>query len=432
MEKVKPQIPSWKIPAAAGYVLITATFVVVGGWSAVAKLDSAVTASGVIATESNRKTVQHLEGGIVREILVREGQHVERGEVLFRLEETQPQATFDLQQNQLDFLAAQEARLLAERDGSEDITFPKELLDLVTDRNVSRALSDQKSEFVERKGSLKGQVDIYTSRIDQFKKEIEGLTLERNATGDQLKFIQEELKDTKFLFSESLTPKSKMLSLEREASRLEGVIGRSTADQAKAENGIGEAQLQIGQIRQKFLEEVGNSILETRQKIVDAREKVRVAQDVLTRDDIVSPSSGVLQNLRIFTAGGVIKAGEPLVDVVPEHDLLIVQAHVSPQDIDSVERGMAAEIRLPSFHTQILPIIEGRVESVSRDRLVDEQNRQPYFLAQVVATGLPDSVKERLSAGMPAEVIFPTGERTVLEYLVHPLKERMRSTMREK
>jgi HlyD family type I secretion membrane fusion protein len=428
----KAPIPSWKIPAAAGYVLIIGTFVVIGGWSAVAELDSAVTASGVIATESNRKTLQHLEGGIIREILVREGQHVERGQVLFRLEVTQPKATFDLQKNQLEFLVAQEARLLAERDGAEEITFPKELLDRTTDPNVARALSDQKSEFLERRASLKGQVDILRSRIEQFKKEIEGLTIERQATSNQLKFIQEELKDTKFLFSESLTPKSKLMSLERENSRLEGTIGRSTADQAKAENGIGEAQLQIGQTRQKFLEEVGNLILETRQKIADAREKVRVAQDVLTRHEIVSPSSGVLQNLRIFTTGGVIKAGEPLVDVVPEHDQLIVQAHVSPQDIDSVVLGMAAEVRLPSFHSMVLPIITGRVESISRDRLVDEQNKQPYFLAQVMATGIPDSLKERLSAGMPAEVVFPTGERTVLEYLVHPLRERMRSTMREK
>ena len=173
-------------------------------------------------------------------------------------------------------------------------------------------------------------------------------------------------------------------------------------------------------------------MLETRQKINDLREKTRVAEDVLSRIDIVSPSSGVVQNLKIFTTGGVVKAGEPLVDVVPEHDALIIQAHVQTQDTENLQPGMPAEIRFSSFHTRILPIIMGRVESVSRDRLMDEQTKQPYFLAQVVADDIPAMVKERLSAGMPADIIFPTGERTVLDYLVRPLKDRLRGVMREK
>jgi HlyD family type I secretion membrane fusion protein len=173
-------------------------------------------------------------------------------------------------------------------------------------------------------------------------------------------------------------------------------------------------------------------MLETRQKINDLREKVRVARDVLSRVDITSPTSGVVQNLRIFTTGGVIKPGEPLLDVVPEHDPLIVQAHVQPQDTENLQAGMAAEIRFPSFHTRILPIISGHVESVSRDRLTDEATKQPYFLAQVVADDIPGAVKERLTAGLPADVIFPTGERTVLDYLVRPLKDRLHGVMREK
>jgi HlyD family type I secretion membrane fusion protein len=432
MGKEKAAIPSWKVPAAAGYALITATFFVMGGWSAIAKLDSAVTAQGVVATETNRKTVQHLEGGIIREILVREGQHVDRGQVLFRLDVTQSQAGYDLQRGQLDFAVAQESRLLAERDGLETIAFPKELEDRKTDPAVGRAISDQLSEFRQRKESLKGQVDIYQSRIEQFKTEIGGLKVERDASTSQLKFIKEELDDTRYLFSQNLTQKSKLLSLERESSRLAGVIGRSTADQAKAENGIGEANLQISQIRQKFLEEVGSAIVEVRAKIADLREKVRVASDVLSRQDILSPSTGVAQNLKVFTTGGVIRPGEPMVDVVPENDELIVQAHVSPIDIDSVVPGMTAEIRFSSFHTQFLPIMSGRVSSVSRDRILDEQTKQPYFLAQVVATNVPDDLKQRLSAGMPADLVFPTGERTVMEYLVRPLQERMRSAMREK
>ena len=428
----KTAIPSWKVPAIAGYMVIISTFVVLGGWSAVARLDSAITAQGVVSAETNRKTVQHLEGGIVREIRIREGQHVDAGQVLFRLEATQPKAGYELQRNQLDSQVAQEARLIAERDGRDEISFPKELLDRKDEPNVKRAIADQVAQFQERGGSLRGQTQILEAKIEQYNSEIEGLKQERSGTANQLKFVNEELVDVRYLFERQLTQKSRLMALEREKSRLEGLIGRSTADESKAQNGISEARLQIRQLKQKFQEDVANSMLETRQKINDLREKTRVAEDVLSRVDIVSPSSGVVQNLRIFTTGGVVKPGEPLVDVVPEHDALIIQAHVQTHDTENLQRGMPAEIRFSSFQARILPIIMGRVESVSRDRLMDEQTKQPYFLAQVVADDIPLMVKERLSAGMPADIIFPTGERTVLDYLVRPLKDRLRGVMREK
>jgi membrane fusion protein, type I secretion system len=431
MQKKTP-IPDWKVPAIAGYAVIVFTFIVLGGWSALAKLDAAVTAQGVVSVETNRKTVQHLEGGIVREIHVREGQHVDAGQLLFRLDLTQPKAGFELQRNQLDAAIAQEARLTAERDETDEIAFPAELLDRKDDPNVARAISDQVAQFRERRESLKGQVKILEAKVEQYNSEIEGLRQERNGTMGQLKFVDEELVDVHYLFERQLTQKSRLMSLEREKSRLEGVIGRSNADEAKALNGISEARLQIRQLRQKFQEDVATAMQETRQKINDLREKTRVAQDVLSRVDIVSPSSGVVQNLRVFTTGGVVKPGEPMVDVVPEHDALIVQAHVQTQDTENLQPGMEAEIRFSSFHTRILPIIMGHVASVSRDRLTDEQTKQPYFLVQVVAEDIPGPIKERLSAGMPADVIFPTGERTVLDYLVRPLKDRMRSVMREK
>ena len=428
----KNSVPDWRVPAIAGYVLIVGTFLVLGGWSAFARLDSAITATGVVSAETNRKTVQHLEGGIVREIHVREGQHVQAGQVLFRLDRTQAKAGYELQRNQLDSAIAQEARLIAERDGQEQIAFPQELLDRADDPNVKRAIADQVAQFQERCGSLKGGVQILDAKIDQYQLEIEGLKQERSGTANQLGFVNEELVDVRHLFEKQLTQKSRLMLLERERSRLEGLIGRSTADESKARNGIEEARLQIRQLRQKFQEDVANSMLETRQKINDLREKVRVAQDVLSRVDILSPTTGVAQNLRVFTSSGVVKAGEPMVDVVPERDALIVQAHVQPQDTENLQPGMPAEVRFSSFQTRILPIIVGKVETISRDRLVDEQTKQPYFLAQVVVDDIPSFVKDRLSAGMPADVIFPTGERTVLDYLVRPLKDRLRSVMREK
>jgi HlyD family secretion protein len=425
-------IPDWKRPAILGYVIITMTFLVPGGLSAFAKLDSAVVASGTVAAESNRKTIQHLEGGIIQDILVREGQRVKEGDLLFRLDTTQAQANLDLYQNQLYAALTQEARLLAERDGMSEVTFPKELSETQHMPTVARAMADQMKEFNERRASLLGQMGLLEIKIGQYKTEIEGLIAEQTATKGQLQWILEELAGLRTLLDKNLVQKGRVLALEREKSRLEGVVGRSTADQAKAQNGISEAKLQIRQLHQKFLEEVSGQILEARQKIADLREKVRVARDVFRRSAIVAPASGWVQSLKVFTRGAVIKPGEPLLEIVPEHDTLIVQAHVAPNDMESLAPGIRAEIRFTAFRTNILPLIIGRVDSISRDRLIDETTRQPYFLAQVVVEDLPREVRQRLTAGMPAEVLFPTGERTVLDYLVRPLKDRINSALREK
>jgi HlyD family type I secretion membrane fusion protein len=425
-------IPDWKRPAILGYLIVTVTFFVLGAWSAIAKLDSAVVASGVVAVESNRKTVQHLEGGIINEILVREGQRAKQGDILFRIDPTHAQANFDLQQNQLYAALAQEARLVAEREGATEVTSPEELQEVRVHPTVARALADQIKEFHERRASLSGQMDLLEAKIGQYKIEIEGLIVQQKATETQLRWIVEELADLRSLLDRNLVQKSRVLALEREKSRLEGVIGRSTADQAKAQNGIGEAELQIRQLRQKFLEEVSGQILEARQKIADLREKVRVAKDVFRRLVIAAPVSGTVQNLKFFTVGGVIKAGEPLLEIVPERDRFIVQAHVSPHDTESLIPGMRAEIRFTAFRTNVLPLIMGHVESVSRDRLIDETTRQPYFLTQIIVEDVPREVRERLVAGMPADVLLPTGERTVLDYLVRPLKDRINSALREK
>jgi HlyD family secretion protein len=425
-------IPDWRRPAALGYLTIIFTFLVLGGWSAFAKLDSAVVAQGVIVNQSNKRTVQHLEGGIIQEILVREGQRVQVGQVLFRVDSITAKASFDVQRSQLDFSVAQEARLVAERDNADRISFPEELQSRSDNPNVASAISDQTKQFQERRASLLGQVGLRESKMREYQNEIDGLTLERDAANSQLGFIKEELKDVKYLLDQALVPKSRVLALEREKSRLEGVVGRSTADQARAENGIGEERLQIRQIHQKSSEEVAGQILEVRQKIADLREKLRIATDVLGRVDVVAPVSGTLQNLKVFTVGGVIRAGEPLVDVVPEHDSLIVQAHISPLDMERVLPGMRAEVRFPSFQSNLIPLISGYIDTVSQDRLTDEATKQPYFLAQVTADDVPNDVRDRLIAGMPAEVIMPSGERTILDYLVKPMKDRMRNALRER
>ena len=427
----------WRRPAMAGYAIIFFAFGVMGSWAAFARLDSAVVAPGTVTVESSRKTVAHLEGGIVRQILVREGQHVEEGQVLIKLDDTQPQAGADMSTNQLASFVALEARLIAERDHRDSISYPPELAAAAAESaapSVAReATADQRKQFEERRNSLAAQVALLQAKVHQYETELEGLAVEKASTLRQLVFIEEELKDLRGLLEKQLVPKSRVMTLEREKSRLEGVVGRSTADASKARNGIGESRLQIDQLQKKFAEDVNSQLLDARQKIADLRERTRVSSDVLRRIEIRSPRSGVVQNVKVATLGGIIRPGEPLLELIPDGDELIINAQVSLSDIDIVNPGMDAEVRFSAFHGKIMPVILGQVESLSRDRLLDEATRQPYFLARVIVKEgqLPVEVRERVRAGMAVEVVIPTGERTMADYLVRPLTNRARKALRE-
>jgi HlyD family secretion protein len=430
---VENQVRDWRRPATVGYVIIIFAFGIFGGWAALAKLDSAVVSPGTVAVESNRKTIAHLEGGIVRQILVKEGEHVREGQVLFRMDNTQPQASADMSHNQLMSALALEARLIAERDGRASITFPPELLAASAGPVAVEAVTDQSKQFEERRASLNNQISILEKRVTQFSSELEGLASEKDATERQLKFIEEELRDLRGLLEKQLVPKSRVMSLEREKGRLEGLIGRSMAETSKAHNGVSEARLQINQLKKKYSEDVNNLLLEVRQKISDLRERARVSADVLKRIDILAPRAGVVQNVKASTVGGIVKSGEPLLELIPDGDELIVNAMIGPSDIDVVAPGSEAEVRFAAFHGKVLPIFTGKIISLSRDRLTDETTRQPYFLARVAVDPhqLPPEVRDKIVAGMPAEVIIPTGERTMADYLVRPLRNKLRKAMRE-
>ena len=430
----KTKVRDWKRPAAIGYAIIFLAFGVCGAWAAVAQLDSAVVATGTVSVESNRKTISHLEGGIVREIFVREGQHVENGELLLRLEDTQARASTEMYHNQLMAAVAQEARLIAERDRATEVVFPAELVADEANPVSKAAMKDQRKQFEARRTSIEGQVSILQAKIKALYTEIDGLTAEQTGAIHQRQFIEQELVDMRMLGAKNLVPKTRVLALERENSRLEGAIGKSTADQAKSNATIGEARLQIEQLQQKFAEDVNTSLLETRGKIADFRERARVTKDVLRRVDIYAPRAGTVQNVKVSTVGGVIRPGEPLLELIPDSDQLIVTAQVSPADVDSIRAPEQAEVRFNAFHGKILPIIMGKVESLSRDRLIDEQTRAPYFLARISVdvSQLPSEIRDRITAGMPVEVIIPTGERTMADYLIRPLRNRMSKALREK
>lgn len=419
--------------ARFGYAIIIITFGVLGLWAAFAPLDAAVIAHGSLSNETNRKTVQHLEGGIVRAIHVREGQEVKAGQLLFELDPTQANASFEIARNQLLALLAQEARLIAERDNQSSITWPSELSNAAGDPVVARAIADEQKQFFERRATIRGQVDVLNAQRSQFQSEIEGI--ERQTTGlrEQVAYLDDELTGLRTIYEKGLVPRPRLLALERERASLNGSIGRLQADRSKAQQGIGEISLKVRQIQQQFYEEVSQQIAEIRVKVADIREREVVAADTVKRINLTSPANGVVQNVRVSTIGQVIRPGEPMLDVAPEDEDLLIHAQFSPADVDNVRNGMRAEVRLSSFHSRTVPVLEGTIESISRDRIFDEANKTAYFLAivRVDDKNLPKDVADKMTAGMPAEVIVPTGERTVLQYLFEPLSNTLRKTMRE-
>ncbi len=423
----------YKRVARIGILIIVLTFGVLGLWAAFSPLDSAVIAPGVVSVETNRKTVQHLEGGIVRKILVREGDQVKAGQVLFELDPLQARATFEMTRNQLVTLSAQSARLLAERDGRSAIAWPADLTANTADPVVARAMADEQQQFIERRATLQGQTDLLNARISQFRSEIDGINRQRQAMEEQVAYLGDEIDGLRQIYDQGLVPRPRLLALERERASLRGAIGRAIADRSKAEKGINEAALQIRQIRQQFNEEVSQSLAEVQPKVADLRERHAVASDAVARIQIRAPVTGAAQNLKVFTNGAVIAPGAALVDIVPSDEKLIINAQVSPTDVDNIHPGMKAEVRFPSFHARNIPVIEGDVQTISGDRLINEANNQPYFLAIIHVDNkeLPAAVRGRLNPGLPAEVIITTGERSALQYLWSPLTNALRKTMRE-
>ncbi|ACA15795.1 type I secretion membrane fusion protein, HlyD family [Methylobacterium sp. 4-46] len=428
------EMTNWRLYAVAGYALIALTFGVVGGWAARVRLDRAVISPGVVVAETSRKVVQHFEGGMVLDVLVKDGQSVREGDVLLRLDPLQSRASADLFRTQLDAALILEARLRAEQDGAADLDLPPDIVARRHEAPIARAIGDQRSQLAERRKSMRAQLDLIAARVRQLRVEMEGLAAERASVEAQVRYIDEELGGLRSLRDKNLIPLSRLLMMERERTRLQGVIGRSVAETAKAENAIGEAGMQVTQIEQRRQESVTAQLLETRQKISELREKLLVAQDVLRRHEVRAPHGGVIQGLKVYTIGQVVRPGEPLMEIVPTRDRLVISVQFSPQDLEAVHAGMRAEVKLPTFQTRRTPAIFGTLRTVSRDRLIDEATKQPYFagIVEIDEHDVPGDVRDRLLAGLPAEIVLSAGERTALDYMVSPLFDAMGRAFHER
>lgn len=427
---------NWRAPIMAGYALIAFTFGGLGSWAAVAPLDSAVVAPGAVSVESNRKTIQHLEGGIVREILVRDGVQVREGDTLVRLDPTRTEATEDLYRRQLASALTLEARLVAQRDMASSISFPADVTALSKDPVAASAMHDNQLQFESRRESLLRGLEVVDAQIRQTEQENAQAKADKISADKQLATIDRELPGVKQLWEKGLVALSRMTSLERERLRLEGLAEQAGITLKKGAEKISEARARAEQLRQEYRQDAANQLPDVGKTISDARQQIIIAQDALKRIEIKAPVSGTIQQLRIFTVGGVIKPGDAILDIVPASDTLVVRARVSTVDVDRIRSNAPVEVRLPQFLKFQSEVIRGKVRSISRDSIVDETNRQlPAYFAMEVAvdrSSIPDYINDRLTAGMTTDVVVPTGERTVLQYLVAPLMNRLGTSLRER
>ena len=425
--------PHYGVSALAGYGVVLACLGGFGLWAYLMQLDSAVVAAGQVVVDGRRQLVQHLEGGIVSHLGVKEGQAGTAGEALIDLDDTEAIANVDILQGQLDYARAEEARLVAEVAGVRQIKFPPDLLERASDPAVAKVLQEQGDQLRQSGQAYDSQVAILRSRDEILHKQIEGLLVERKSNQRQLKLLEEELVGVRKLAEQGLVPKQRRLALEREKARIEGDVGRNVSNEAVARDNLNEIALQISQLEERLREDDFAALSEVRQKIEDLPDRIKVMRDRLKRSRILAPKSGVVQNLRVSTLGQVVRPGDLLLEITPIDVNLMVDANVPVTEVDSLSTGMRAEVRFPAFHSRETPVMFGTIKTLSKDRLVDENTREPYFLAriEVVEADIPDAVKSRLRAGMPAEIIVSGGERTVLSYLMQPLSDALRRTFRE-
>jgi S-layer protein transport system membrane fusion protein len=421
-----------------GAGLIVFTFVVLGGWSAVARIDSAVVANGAIAVESNRKTLQHLEGGIVREIAVHDGDVVHQGDTLIRLDPTRTEANDKGFRQQLAIASATQARLAAQRDMQEAIALPPDVLALRDDPMIANAIRDNQGQFDNRRETLQRNAEVIEKQIAQAQDEVRQATVDERTAQGQLDSIDIELPNLRGLLERGLVALPRVTTLERQQIQTKGQLESARINGAKAREKVKELQANIERLKQDYRQEGANGLPDVRKVISDATQQLALARDALQRVEIKAPVTGTVQQLKVFTIGGVIKPGDPILDIVPLTDTLVVRAKVVPIDVDRILTGEHVEIRIPQFTRFELRPIEGVVRSISRDSILDPQSISgpgtAYYAVEVTVdrASIPEGVRDRLIAGMTVDTIIRTQERTVLSYLIAPLTNRLAKSMHER
>ena len=417
-----------------GCAVVAFIAVGLGGWASTAEIAGALIAQGSLVVDSNVKKVQHPTGGVVGEVRVHDGDHVKAGDILIRLDETVTRANLAIVTKGLTELYARKARLGAERDGADAVAVPRELANRANDPDVQESLSSERKLFELRRTARVGQKDQLRQRIGQLQEQIVGLTAQQDAKTKEMALIDKELAGVRELYSKNLVQINRLTSLEREEARLQGERGQLIASAAETKGKISETELQILNVDQEFTSDVAKELRETDGKIGEYVERKVTAEDQLKRTDIRAPQDGVVFQSTANTVGGVITAGDPIMLIVPETDTLLVEAKVEPKDIEQVQLGQPVVLRFSAFSMRTTPEINGTVVRVGADTSTDQRTGQSYYLVRISMTA--DEIKRlgdvKLTPGMPVEAFIQTGERTMISYLVKPLRDQLNRAFRER
>jgi HlyD family type I secretion membrane fusion protein len=409
-----------------GMWMMVFLFGVVGIWGAFYPLSTGAIAAGKVIVDSNRKEIQHLEGGIVKEILVKEGQKVGAGDTLIVLDDIAAEARSGLLRGQYIAVKAAEARLIAERDKADSITFPPELLAKeTTEEEVRKALDAQRRLFASRRDSLQGRADVLQQKIKQSGNEIDGLRQQIASATQQISLLNEEISVVRQLLEKGNAVKPRLLALERQAAELQGQRGQAQAMISRANQTINEAKITILNLDTEFLSQVVAELKDTQVQVSNLSEQTSASDDVVRRITITSPIAGQVTAMKVTTIGGVIQPAQVLMTIVPLNEKLTIEARISPIDIDIVRPGLNAQVKISALDQRLVHPLEGEVITVSADRFEDPQRGEAYYLARIEIgeAELATLGKLQLSPGMPAEVLIVTGTRTMFSYLLRPITE---------
>src|SRR5262245_3862326 len=421
------------------HLLITLVVVVllvggIGGWASTSEFAGAVIAQGQLVVDTSVKKVQHPTGGVVAELLVRDGYTVKAGDVVIRLDDTQTRANHQIVSKGLDEMAARRAREESELDGDEIVKFPDMLTSRKDDPEVARLISGETKLFETRRKTREGLKSQLGERVLQSEEEIRGLTAQIASKEKQIEWIQQELEGVRDLWNKKLVQFNRVTTLEREQARLEGERGQLIASTAQAKGKISETKIQILQIEQDMRTEVGKDLAEIRSKTAELVEKKVAAEDQLKRVDIRAPQDGMVHQLDVHTVGGVVSAGQQIMLIVPAADKLIVEAKVQPQDIDQVRIGQVAGVRFTNFNSRTTAGLNGQVSLVSADVTQDQRTGLSFYTVRIAVT--PEEMakleEHKLIPGMPVEVFIQTTIRTVVSFFVRPFQDQIAKAFREK
>lgn len=418
----------------AGWLIILIFFGGIGAWAATAPLNGAVIGSAVVKVDGNRKSVQHLDGGIVKQLRVKEGDTVNAGDVMIVLDETQAKAEHEVLSQQYMVLRATEARLLTEIERGSNLAMPDDLKSRPQDSYLKSVWNGQINQFESRRAAIEGQRSVIREKINQLSSQIVGAIAQVKSFTDQIGSVQAEAASIKPLVDRGLIARPRMLQLERSAFGLEGQIADAKASIARARQAIAEQEQQIAQLDNDRMAEVTRDLRDVQAKVLEVIPKAMNARAVLGRMEIRAPYSGRVVALNVFSVGGVIQRGEKILDIVPDQDSLTVEAQIAVDDISDVRPNMRAEVHLTAYKLRIVPIVKGDVVHVSADRLTDPKTNNPYYVAyvRIDESELAALPNVKLYPGMPATVIIPTVQRTALDYVVGPLVMSFNHSFRQK